>query len=42
MAIGDDALEGLDLSVLDSITVNPEENDAKSAVGGIEEEPSTN
>jgi len=40
MAIGDDALEGLDLSVLDSITVNPEENDAKSAVGGIEEEPS--
>jgi len=40
MAIGDDALEGLDLSVLDSITVKPEENDAKNAVGGIEEEPS--
>jgi hypothetical protein len=40
MAIGDDALEGLDLSVLDSITVKPEENDAKDAVGGIEEEPS--
>ena len=40
MAIGDDALEGLDLSVLDSITVNPEENDAKNAVGEIEEEPS--
>jgi len=40
MAIGDDALEGLDLSVLDSITVKPEENGAKDAVGGIEEEPS--
>ena len=29
MAIGDDALEGLDLSVLDNITVKPEEGDAK-------------
>ena len=30
MAIGDDALEGLDLSVLDNITVKPEEGDTKT------------
>tara|TARA_R100000951_G_scaffold66458_2_gene56206 strand:+ start:7349 stop:8503 length:1155 start_codon:yes stop_codon:yes gene_type:complete len=29
MAIGDDALEGLDLSVLDNITVKPEEGDTE-------------
>ena len=40
MAIGDNALEGLDLSVLDSITVNPEENDATKEVIENEAEPS--
>jgi len=40
MAIGDDALEGLDLSVLDNITVNPEEKDAKKEETKTEAEPS--
>lgn len=37
MALGDDALEGLDLSVLSNITVNPEESDAKAEDKGEEE-----
>lgn len=40
MAIGDDALEGLDLSVLDNITVTPEEKDAKKEETKTEAEPS--
>lgn len=40
MALGDDALEGLDLSVLDNITVNPAESEAKVADKNVEEEPS--
>ena len=37
MALGDDALEGLDLSVLSNITVKPEESDAKTENKGEEE-----
>jgi len=37
MALGDDALEGLDLSVLSNITVKPEESDAKAEDKGEEE-----
>jgi len=37
MALGDDALEGLDLSVLSNITVKPEESDAKVEDKGEEE-----
>jgi len=37
MALGDDALEGLDLSVLSNITVKPEEGDAKAEDKGEEE-----
>ena len=37
MALGDDALEGLDLSVLSNITVKPEESDAKIEDKGEEE-----
>ena len=37
MALGDDALEGLDLSVLSNITVRPEESDAKAEDKGEEE-----
>jgi hypothetical protein len=40
MALGDDALEGLDLSVLDNITVNPAESEAKVEDKNVEEEPS--
>ena len=40
MAIGDDALEGLDLSVLDNITVKPEKDDAKNEETKNEGEPS--
>jgi len=40
MAIGDDALEGLDLSVLENITVNPEKNDAKTEETKAEGDPS--
>ena len=40
MAIGDDALEGLDLSVLENITVNPEKDDAKNDETKTEVEPS--
>ena len=40
MAIGDDALEGLDLSVLDNITVKPEEKDAEKEEAKNEAEPS--
>jgi len=40
MAIGDDALEGLDLSVLDNITVKPEKDDAKTEETKAEGEPS--
>ena len=40
MAIGDDALEGLDLSVLENITVSPEKDDAKTEETKTEGEPS--
>ena len=40
MAIGDDALEGLDLSVLENITVKPEEGDTKTEQKEGETEPS--
>jgi len=40
MALGDDALEGLDLSVLDNIMVKPEESDTKAQQEEKVDEPS--